>query len=360
MAVDLDKKPVYILQRMKMRTISIFVFVLIVSAWRFVTPLHSQEMPSVIVARATVLDFPLVVEGLGNARANESIDVRPRISSRVTAIRFSDGQHVERGDVLVELEDAELRAAVAEAKAELVDSESKYERGKELFESKLIADADVESLRAQRDADRAALDAAEARMAEATVRAPFSGRVGLRRVSLGSLVAPATVITTLDDTDTIKLDFDVPETAFARVAQGLRVVGRSAAYPDSIFEGRVQSVDTRIDPVSRTVTVRALVPNPHDILRPGMFLTVKLFRDNVTALMIPEQTIVPEQSRQYVLVVSGEGIVEKREVKVGRRRPGQVEILDGLSDGELVVAEGTQKATPGSAVSVVGQIEVTP
>jgi membrane fusion protein (multidrug efflux system) len=147
----------------------------------------------VIVARATALEFPLVVEALGNARANESIEVRPRISSTVTAIRFSDGQHVSKGDVLVELENAELQAAVAEAKAALVDSESKYERAKELFQSQPVSDSQMETLKGQRDSDRAALDAAEVRLAETVVRAPFSGRAGLRRVSLGSLVGPSTV-----------------------------------------------------------------------------------------------------------------------------------------------------------------------
>lgn len=324
------------------------------------TVVHAQDAPGVIVAPVTALAFPLVVEGLGNARANESIEVRPRISSTVTAIHFADGQHVNKGDVLVELEDAELRADVAEARAALADLESQYVRAKELFESQLVSDARMESLKAQRDANKAALDAAEARLAEAVVRAPFPGRVGLRRVSLGSLVGPSTVITTLDDTDTIKLDFDVPETALARVGSGLPVVARSAAWPESTFVGKVQSVDTRIDPVSRTVTVRALVPNPHDLLRPGMFLTVNLLRENIVALMIPEQAIVPEQSRQYVLVVNGDGIIDKREVQLGRRRPGQVEVLKGLAEGDLVVAEGTQKATPGAPVTVIGRMEVTP
>lgn len=334
--------------------------VLVVLSLLVAGPSYAQDAPGVIVAPATLIDFPLVVEALGNARANESIEVRSRISSTLTAIRFVDGQHVNKGDILVELEDAELRADVAEAKASLVDSNSKYERAKELFENKLVSDSQMESLRAQRDADQAGLDAAEARLAEAVVRAPFSGRVGLRRVSLGSLVGPSTIITTLDDTDTIKLDFDVPETALARVEVGLPVVARSAAWPDQTFTGQVQSVDTRIDPVSRTVTVRALIPNPKELLRPGMFLTVNLMRHNIMALMIPEQAIVPEQSRQFVFVVDGDGIVDKREVRVGRRRPGQVEVLSGLRNGELVVAEGTQKAQPGRQVTIIERMEVSP
>jgi membrane fusion protein (multidrug efflux system) len=119
----------------------------------------------------------------------------------------------------------------------------------------------------------------------------------------------------------------------------------------------VAEIDTRVDPVSRTVTVRARLANPDGLLRPGMFLSVTLLRRDVTALVVPEQAIVPEQSEQFVLVVGGGGVVEKRRVTTGRRRPGEVEILSGLGEGEIVVAEGTQKARPGEAVEIVGRIE---
>ncbi|HPF69471.1 MAG TPA: efflux RND transporter periplasmic adaptor subunit [Candidatus Krumholzibacteria bacterium] len=316
--------------------------------------------PPVVVARAVEVSFPLTVQALGNARANESVEIRPRISQTVTAIRFDEGQDVAAGDVLVELENAEALAAVAEAKAALADAESKFQRGQELFRLELASAAELEQLEARRDADRAGLAAADARLAETVVRAPFAGRTGLRRVSLGSLVGPTTVITTLDDTDPVKVDFDVPETAIARVAVGLPVEARSAAWPDTVFHGAVMSIDTRIDRVSRTLTVRALVPNPRGLLRPGMFLTVELLRRDVTALVVPEEALVPEQSRQFVLVVGDDGTVERREVTLGRRRPGQVEIVRGLAAGERVVVEGTQKARPGQPVEVVGEAEVRP
>lgn len=323
-------------------------------------PTGAQELPGVIVAPVTRVAFPLTVEALGTARANESIEVRPKIAETVTAIRFQEGQFVDAGAILIELEDADARATVAAARAALLDSESKYKRNQELFRSDLVPESQVETSAARRDADRAALDAAEARLSDTVVRTPFAGRVGLRRISLGSLVGPSIVITTLDDTDIIKLDFDVPETALSHLVSGLSVVARSAAWPDVTFEGEVASIDTRVDPVSRTLTVRALIPNPEHFLRPGMFLTVELLRRDVTALMIPEQSIVPEQSRQYVLVVDGDGFVSKREVRIGRRRPGQVEIVDGVQAGEIVVVEGTQKAMPGSQVKVIQQLEVTP
>jgi membrane fusion protein (multidrug efflux system) len=316
------------------------------------------EAPRVIVAAATRLGFPLIVQAPGTARANESVDIRPQISETITAIHFVGGEHVEAGKVLVELQDTEARAAVAAAKATLLESQSQASRAQELFKTKAVSASVLDQRVAQRDADRAALDAAESRFAETKIRAPFAGHVGLRRVSLGTLVTPTTIITTLDDTDTIKLDFDVPETALSLLSGGLPVIARSAAWPDRPFEGNVASIDTRIDPVSRTLTVRALIPNPDAMLRPGMFLAVELRREDVAALMIPEQALVPEQSRQYVWVVGPGDMIEKREVKTGRRRPGQVEILDGLAEGERVVAEGTQKVQAGDSVQIDAVVDV--
>ncbi len=331
------------------------LLVLVVAPWST----RAEDAPGVVVATATVVSFPVTVEGLGTARANESIEIRPKISEAVTAIRFEEGQFVKTGQLLVQLEDAEARASVAAAKATLLDSQSKYDRQKELFGSSLISESQVETAEARRDADLAALAAAEARLANTVVRAPFAGRVGLRRISLGSLVSPATVITTLDDTETIKLDFDVPETSLGQLTPGLPVVARSAAWPDVTFEGTVKSIDSRVDPVSRSLTVRAVVPNQDRKLRPGMFLTVELLRRDVTALVVPEQAIVPEQSRQFVLVVGDDGVVVKREVQVGRRRPGQVELLRGVAAGEVVIVEGTQKARDGSTVRVLKRMEIS-
>jgi len=330
--------------------------------------LHAQAAdetdrgPGVVVAEAARIPFPLTVEALGNARANESVEIRPRISQVVTAIRFDEGQRVKAGDILIELEDAEALAAVAAARAALVDSESQFERAQQLVKTKAIATAQFEQIAARREADRAALAAAQARKGDTVIRAPFNGRVGLRRISLGSLVSPTTVITTLDDTDTIKLDFDVPETAISQLAVGLPIAARSAAWPDIRFEGVVTTVDTRVDPISRTLTVRAALPNPEGRLRPGMFLSVQLQRRDVIALMIPEESIVPEQSRQFVWIVGAEERVERREVRTGRRRPGQVEIVAGLVAGERIVVEGTQKVRGGQSVRIVGvrTLELSP
>ena len=185
------------------------------------------------------------------------------------------------------------------------------------------------------------------------IRAPFAGRLGLRRISVGSVVTPSTVITTLDDTSSIKLDFDVPEVFLARVSRDVAVIARSAAWPDIAFEGVVTSIDSRVDPVTRTVKVRSKIPNAEGRLRAGMFLTVVLLKEVTDALMVPEAAIIPDRSTQYVFVVAEGDTVEKRIVKTGRRRPGQVEILDGLLPGERVIVQGTQKARSGQPVRVI-------
>jgi len=321
-------------------------------AW---TSVSAQQAPGVIVSPATIKSFPLSAEALGNARANEAVDIRPEITAAVVEIAFEEGQTVERGDVLLRLESSEPLADLAAARAALVDSESQYRRASELFKTRVVSASQLEQLEAQRDADSAAVNAAQARLDHTVIRAPFAGQLGLRRVSLGSIVGPSTVITTLDDTSSIKLDFNVPEVFLARLASGLAVSAYSAAWPDVVFHGKVTSIDTRVDPISRTVTVRALLPNSERRLRPGMFLTVTVLKEDVEALMVPEQSIIPERSKQYVFVVGADNVVERREVRSGRRRPGEVEILEGLAPGEQVITEGTQKARSGQQVEILQQ-----
>jgi membrane fusion protein (multidrug efflux system) len=313
----------------------------------------AQQAPGVVVSEAMIQPFPLSAEALGNARANEAVEIRPQITAAIVEILFEEGQTVEQGAVLARLENSEPLADLAAARAALVDSESQYRRSQELFRTKVVSASQLEQLEAKRDADRAAVNAAQARLDHTVIRAPFRGQLGLRRVSIGSLVSPATVITTLDDTSSIKLDFDVPEILLARLQLGLTVSAHSAAWPDLKFTGEVIAIDTRVDPVSRTVTLRALLPNPEARLRPGMFLTVTVLKEDVKALMIPEQAIVPERSNQYVFVVGADRVVARRLVHSGRRRPGEVEILEGLEPGELVITEGTQKVRPGQQVEIL-------
>lgn len=294
------------------------------------------------------------IEALGTARANESIEVQPRISSLVESFSFSEGQLVAAGDVLVQLEDNEIVAGLALARANLSESRSLYNRSKSLADTQAISASNLDELLAQVRVDEASVEAARARLDNTVIRAPFSGRVGLRRISPGSLVNSSTVITTLDDVSKIKLDFAVPETFLTVLSEGMRISARSLVYPDRVFNGVVTSIDTRLDPISRAVQVRAILPNDDGLLKPGMFLSVDLQRDRGEVVVAPEQAIVPEGGNQFVFVVA-DGVAEKRLIVLGRRIPGFVAVESGLSAGESVITEGTHKVQDGSAVEVPGQ-----
>ena len=294
------------------------------------------------------------IQALGTARANESVEIRPRISSVVTRVAFTEGQLVRKGDLLVELENNEVRAGLAVAVAALSESRSTYNRSESLASTQAISASSLEQLRAAMQVNEAQVAAARARLENTVIRAPFTGRVGLRRVSPGGFVDTSTVITTLDDTDIIKLDFSIPETFLTVVANDMSIAAQSLVYPGRTFDGTVESIDTRLDPVARSVQVRAVLENPDGALKPGMFLTVDLQRDRGEVLVAPEEAIVPERDEQYVFqVVDGKAV--KRRVTLGRRVPGLVEIIGGISAGDLLITEGTHKIMDGSAVEVVNR-----
>lgn len=295
--------------------------------------------------------FADAVEALGTAKANESVNITAKTANRIVSIKFTEGQQVRKGDVLLELDGVEAAADLAVAEAALADTRSQYKRSTELFATKALSQAQMDQIQSTLRQNEARVSAAQGRMNETIVRAPFSGRVGLRNVSVGSYVTPATVITTLDDTSRIKLDFTLPETYLAAVSPGLEITAQSPAFPGESFAGRVASIDSRVDPQTRAVTVRALLPNESGKLKPGMFLTVRLKRTAADVLLIPEESLVPEQGDIYVYVVSN-GAAAKRKVQIGERRVGSVQVLDGLRAGEVVVTEGTQKLRDGLAVQV--------
>jgi membrane fusion protein, multidrug efflux system len=310
---------------------------------------RSSQPASVTLAAVRSERVSQKLEALGNARANESVDISTKSSNVVTAVTFRDGERVKRGQVLVQLDNAQARADVAEAQAALTESESQYNRSRELLNTQALSKSSFDQLVATLAANRARLAAAQARLEDTVIRAPFSGRVGLRRVSVGTLISPGDVITTLDDTSVIKLDFSVPENFLASLREGLSIRATAPAFPGRSFAGSVSSIDSRVDMNTRSVTVRALLANEDGALKPGMFLNVSLANDEREALVIPEEALTPEAERQYVFVVS-EGKVSRREVRIGVRRPGSVEVLAGLSAGERVIVEGTQKVREGASV----------
>jgi membrane fusion protein, multidrug efflux system len=309
----------------------------------------------VATAPAVMVSLAPEVEAVGTALARESVDITSRWANTVTALRFTEGQDVRRGTVLVEFDSAQVRAELAVARAALAESSSQFKRSRELFATQALSQAQLDQIEATNLANQARVGAALARLADTVIRAPFDGRTGLRRVSQGAFVTPGTVITTLDDIAVIKLDFTVPQAVAANLQAGLAVQASDAGHGDRQVEGRIETLDSRVDPVTRAITVRALLPNRDGAIRPGTFMSVRLQGVAAPALVVPEAALVPERGVDYLFVVV-DGRVAQRKVSIGRRQPGRVEITAGLAAGERVVVEGTQKVRDGTPVREVAAV----
>jgi membrane fusion protein (multidrug efflux system) len=311
---------------------------------------QADGVVSVVTAAARIEPMSIEIEAVGTTRANESVQITSKASNTITAIEFSEGEDVERGEILVTLDDAQAQAALAEAEAALADSRSQYNRSRDLVASQALSVSELDQIAAALKGDEARVAAARATLADTVIRAPFAGRTGFRQVSVGSYVGAGTAITTLDDTSVIKLDFTVPETYLFLLRRDLSVTASTVGLPDRTFTGVVTNIESRVDPVTRSIVVRAEIPNADGTLRQGMFMTVDLQGEAVPTLLVPEGAIVPEQGRTYVFVVRDGNVVERREVRIGKRRPGDVEIVEGLAEDERVVVEGTQNVRDGTVV----------
>jgi membrane fusion protein (multidrug efflux system) len=308
----------------------------------------------VVIAEArrdTVTD---VVEAVGNARANEAVMVTAKQSGIVSVVRFNEGQTVKEGDVLVEFEAREKKADLETARAQYDEVRGTLERARKLSETGAVTQARLGDLEAQARAAQARVQSAEARRVDLTVTAPFSGRVGMRQVSPGALVAPGAVITTLDDLSTVKIDFAVPQNVLGDLKPGLPVRATTSALKDRVFQGKITAVDTRIDPITRSVKVVSLFENKDDALRPGLFLNVVLeIGVRADAVLVPEQAVVSLGTTQYLFKVV-DGRAQRVEVTLGSRKPGLVEVTSGIAVGDKVITEGLQKVRDGQQVRVPG------
>jgi membrane fusion protein (multidrug efflux system) len=296
------------------------------------------------VRRDSIFD---AVEALGTAQANESVTLTAKVSDIVRRVNFEDGDYVEGGAILVELMNQEEEAALAEARANLEDVESQLRRLEDLSARGLTSASELDVARSRAAANRARLNSVVARLGDRLILAPFSGLLGFRQISPGTMLSPNTTITSIDDISVIKLDFTVPETFIGSMAPGARIVAKSVSFPDREFEGTVRTIGSRVDPVTRAVTVRAHIENADRALRPGMLLTVEIVTAERSALVVPESAVFQVQTRAYVYTVDGD-TARQREIEVGSRRFGVVEVLGGVEEGDLIVVEGIVKLRDGA------------
>jgi membrane fusion protein (multidrug efflux system) len=300
------------------------------------------------------------IEALGTTLANESARITAAVTEKVVAVHFEDGQALQAGDLLVTLQQNEERAQRAGALEQLAENERELKRLQTLLQEDVVPQRDYDARLTLVNVTRQRIREIEARIGDRTIRAPFDGILGLRQVSVGALVEPGDVIATIDDLSRIKLDFNVPATYLSALHPGSVIHAYSAGWGDERFEGTVATIGTRIDPETRSVLIRAIIPNPEMRLKPGLLMTVQLLNRQRQALMIPEEALVPVQRRHYVLTVGADLVVRQKQVAIGQRQPGMVEITQGLAPGERIVVRGTTRVRPGQKVTIRGSQEPLP
>ncbi len=310
--------------------------------------------PGVVAVAVGRREFSDAIQAIGTAQARESIIITPKAADTIRALRFDSGDRVRAGQVLVEMSSVEQAASLAEAQAANAAAQEELRRFQELYDRGFASQARLDAVRSAADAATARVNAGASRAEDRTLRAPFAGVVGLRSASPGQFVRPGDQIGTLDDLSQIKLDFDVTETQIARLREGVAIIAHSAAFPDRSFAGTIANVDSRVDPATRTVRVRAMLPNQDGVLRAGMLLTVEVRSNPREALAAPEIAILDRADGAYVdRVESGEGGARTAELvrlQAGLRNGGMVEVLGGLSEGDMVITEGVQSVRPGQPV----------
>lgn len=312
----------------------------------------------VSVAVVQTRTFEDTLEVIGVAKGRQSVTLTAAATQLVERVRFTDGQQVQRGAVLVELKDTEQDAGARQAQARLVQAERAYQRYKTLGDKGFASKAAIDQYEAAWRSAQADLAAAEARRSDRLIRAPFAGVVGLSDVTPGALVNPGAPIVTLDDLSTVKVDFQVPERQLGQLRAGQLVLAVADAYPGETIRGRIAQLDTRVDERTRAITARAEFPNPGLRLKSGMLIRVGISRGQRQSASAAESAVSVQGESAFVFVVHQQGqraMVEQRPIITGKRQQGFVEILEGVRVGDRIVADGLNKVQPGQPVRIAGQ-----
>jgi membrane fusion protein, multidrug efflux system len=309
--------------------------------------------PTVVeAARVMRQALPQTITTVGSLRSDESVTVRPEVAGRISDILFKEGQRVAKGTPLIRLDPAINAAEVQQARANLKLAQSKFQRAVDLARQNFISGQAKDEAENNLRVAEAAVALAAARLAKTEIKAPFTGVIGLRVVSVGDYVKEGADVVNLESIDPLKVDFRVPEIYLAQVQAGQTLSVALDALPGRTFSGKVLAVNPLIDAAGRSVVIRALVRNTDASLRPGMFARVTLItRDEKEALVIPEQAIVPQGDEQYVFRVV-DGKVVRVKVDIGQRRDAKVEVLKGLAANDVVVTAGQLKLRDGMPVTI--------
>ncbi len=315
-----------------------------------------QAPVPVEVATAQRLAMADDVSAVGSLVSNESVVLRPEIAGRISRIAFRDGEAVQRGALLIELDSAVQRAELQQARATLTLAQANSRRTEDLFVRKFVSQSSRDTARAELDLARAGVDLAQARLDRTVIRAPFAGVVGIRSVSPGDFVKDGEALINLEDIATLKLDFRLPELYLDRVQLGQSLELACDVLPGETFAARVDAIDPLVDAQGRAVRLRASLANPEGRLRPGVFARVRLvLAERPDVLVVPEAALVPAPGNVQFVYQVVEGKARRVNVTTGMRREGQVEVASGLEAGAQVVSAGQLKLRDGVPVRIVEQ-----
>lgn len=293
--------------------------------------------------------FKDVIQALGTAKANEAVTLFPEYSAIVKNVFFSGGELFTKGQKIIELNHDEQTAKVEELSTKLNEANRQLIR---LKKSNSSAQSTIEQQQSEVETIQAQLAQEQAILTKYTIRAPFTGVLGLREISQGALLTSSDKITTIDDLSLIKVDFTLPEKDLSKIKIQQSIEAVSAAYQQQKFTGKITHIDTRINPITRAVNVRALIDNKNLHLKPGMLLSILLERSVESIIQLPESAVIPTAEQQWVYVIK-QNKAEKKQVLLGRRQPGIVEITAGLTIGDEVVIEGALKLKNGAKVITI-------
>ena len=326
------------------------------------TPGRPTTPASGITVEARKVQSVRMSQGLtavGSLRSDESVTIRPEVAGRISEIGFREGQRVEKGTTLVRFDASVQRAELEQAEANLGLSKSRLERSRDLFTKGFISTQARDEAESNFKVAQANYDLSQARLTKLEIKAPFSGIVGLRMVSIGDYVKDGQDIVNLEEIDPLKVDFKIPEIYLKQVAAGQALQITLDAFPGQTYMGKVFAINPLVDTNGRSIVIRAMVRNTDARLRPGMFARVRLlFNDERDSVAVPEQSIIPVGDDHYLFKVV-DGRAARFKVEIGQRRDGKVEILQGLAAGDMVVTAGQLKLRDGVAVKIADEARIS-
>ncbi|MBO7536954.1 MAG: efflux RND transporter periplasmic adaptor subunit [Alphaproteobacteria bacterium] len=320
---------------------------------------RARPQVSVKVSQVTESKIHTVLEFIGTAVSNESVDITSSVAQKVTKINFSDCDFVKKGDVLVQQNIDKQLAIKKQAEINLQEQQRELTRISALKKRNVIAAKEYDSQTTKVQDAQAKLAEVEEEIKERTIVAPFDGMLGIRKISVGAMLSPGMVITTIDDIKKIKVDFSVPEKYLPLITNGCKIEATSIALPGKKFHGTVQAISPRISATSRSISVRGIIDNDDYLLRSGMMLNVIIEMQDRNAIQVSESAILNVGEKHYVYVVDSENRAKQREIEIGERSDHLVEVTKGLTSSDTVIVDGVVKISDGDVVKISKDSENT-